>query len=266
MKLLKRFISWTIWGVILLNVALMAVSYIPQTQNYIGRKVAGAIADKLGTQVSIGRVDLGFFNRIIIDDVKILDQQQKEMLRVGRLSVRMELWPLIDGKIAISSAQLFGAHFLLYKQDAQSLPNFQFALDSLASKDTTSHTPLDLRIKSLIIRRSSLTYDQMDAPRTPEKFNPQHLKVNDLSAHINLRALTDDSLNVNVKRLEFKEQSGLVVKRIKFHLAAGRKQSQLENLLVELPQSRVQIDSLCANYLLTDSGLQKGTLNYYGKI
>ena len=195
MKLLKRFISWTIWGVILLNVALMAVSYIPQTQNYIGRKVAGAIADKLGTQVNIGRVDLGFFNRIIIDDVKILDQQQKEMLRVGRLSVRMELWPLIDGKIAISSAQLFGAHFLLYKQDAQSLPNFQFALDSLASKDTTSTTPLDLRFNSLIIRHSSISFDRLDLPETPEVLNPNHLKINDINIHAIVKTLTEDSLN-----------------------------------------------------------------------
>ena len=266
MKLLKRLISWTIWGVILLNFTLMAVSYIPQTQNYIGRKVAGVISDKLGTDVSIGRVDLGLLNRIIIDDVKILDKQQKEMLRVGRLSVRLELLPLFDGKISISSAQLFGAHFLLYKQNAQSQPNFQFVLDSLASKDTTSHTPFDLRIKSLIIRRSSLTFDEMDQPKTQGLFNPKHLNVRDLSAHINLRALTDDSLNVNVKRLEFKEQSGLTVKRIKFYLAAGRKQTQLEDLLVELPHSQVQIDSLRASYQLTDSGLQKGSLAYYGKI
>jgi hypothetical protein len=244
----------------------MAVSYIPHTQRFIGGKVAGAISDKLGTKVSVGRVDLGFFNRVIIDDVTILDQQQKEMLHVGRMSVRLQLWPLLDGKISISSAQLFGAHFLLYKENAQSKPNFQFVLDSLASKDTTSHTPLDLRIKSLIIRRTSLTYDQLDQPRTNGVFNPQHLKVHGLSAHINLRALTDDSLNVNVKRLEFKEQSGLTVKRIKFHLAAGRKQSQLENLLVELPQSHLQIDTLSASYLLTDSGLQAGSLNYQGKI
>ena len=132
MKLLKRLVSWTIWGVILLNVTLMAVSYIPQTQRFIGGRVAGAISDKLGTKVSVGRINLGFFNRVIIDDVTILDQQQKEMLRVGRLSVRLELWPLLDGKISISSAQLFGAHFLLYKADAESKPNFQFALDSLA--------------------------------------------------------------------------------------------------------------------------------------
>ena len=244
----------------------MAISYIPQTQRFIGGKIAGAISDKLGTKVSIGRVDLGLFNRVIIDDVKILDQQQKEMLRVSRLSARLELFPLFDGKISISSAQLFGAHFLLYKADDESKPNFQFALDSLASKDTTSHTPLNLRIGSLIIRRSSLTYDQLDQPRTSDVFNPQHLKLHDLSAHINLRAMTDDSLNINVKRLEFKEQSGLNVKRIKFHLAASRKQTQLDNLLIELPQSRLQIDSLRANYLLADSGLQKGSLQYSGKI
>ena len=244
----------------------MAVSYIPQTQNFLGRKVAGAISDKLGTDVSIGRVDLGFLNRIIIDDVRIQDQQHKDMLRVGRLSVRLELWPLIEGKISISSAQLFGAHFLLYKQNAESKPNFQFVLDSLASKDTTSHPPLDLRINSLIIRRSSMSYNQLDAPETSGLFNASHLNVRDLSAHINLRALTDDSLCVNVKRLELKEQSGLVVKRLKFYLEAGRKHSQLENMLVELPKSRLQIDTLSANYLLSDSGLQKGSLNYLGKI
>ena len=119
----------------------MTVSYIPQAQNYLGSKVADAIADKLGTQVSIGRVDLGLFNRVIIDDVRIKDQQQQDMLRVGRLSVRLELLPLLDGKISISSAQLFGAHLILYKENERSKTNFQFVLDSLASKDTTSHAP-----------------------------------------------------------------------------------------------------------------------------
>jgi len=265
-KLLKRFVSWTIWGVIILNVALMTVSYIPQAQNYLGSKVADAIAQKLGTQVSIGRVDLGLLNRVIIDDVRIKDQQQQDMLRVGRLSVRLELLPLLDGRISISSAQLFGAHFILYKENERSQTNFQFVLDSLASKDTTSHTPLDLRISSLIIRRTSLTYDEKYKAATIGVFNPSHLKISDLSAHINLKALTDDSLNLNVKRLELKERCGLVIKRLKFHLAAGRKQSQLEDLLVELPQSRLQIDTLSATYLMTDSGLQKGSLAYQGKI
>ncbi len=244
----------------------MTVSYIPQAQNYLGNKVASAISHKLGTEVSIGRVDLGFFNRMIIDNVCIKDQQKQDMLRVGRLSVRLELWPLLDGKIAISSAQLFGAHFLLYKNHDKSPANFQFVLDSLASKDTTSHTPLDLHINSLIIRRSSVSYDQRNEPQTHGLFNTKHLHVRDLSAHINLKTLTDDSLNINVKRLELKEQCGLVVKRMKLHLAAGKNQSQLKNLMIELPHSQLQIDTLNANYQINGNGLQEGSLHYIAKI
>ena len=244
----------------------MTVSYLPQAQNYLGSKIAQAVSQKLGTNVQVGRVDLGFFNRIIIDNVRIEDQQRKEMLRAGRLSVRLELLPLLDGKISISSAQLFGAHFLFYKAHAQSKPNFQFVLDSLASKDTTSHTPLDLRISSLIIRRSSVTFDQQDRPRTPGLFNPAHIGVSNLSAHINLKVLTDDSLNVNVKRLEMKERCGLVVKRFKCHLAAGRHQAQLENLLAELPHTHLQIDTLKANYQMADGQLLKESLSYHGSI
>ena len=95
---------------------------------------------------------------VIIDDVCLYDQRHKEMLRVGRLSAKIDMLPLAEGKISISSAQLFGAHARLYRRNATTVPNFQFVIDSLASKDTTSHTPLDLRISTLIIRHSSPAY------------------------------------------------------------------------------------------------------------
>ena len=96
--------------------------------------------------MTVGRVDLGFFNRIIIDDVSMLDQQSDSMFYATRISASIDYIPLFEGKISISSAQLFGLNAHLYKQTAESKPNFQFVLDSLASKDTTEHTPLDLRI------------------------------------------------------------------------------------------------------------------------
>ena len=162
MKLLKRFVSWTIWGIIGLNLMLMGVSHLPAAQRRIGSIVAHAVEEKLGTRVSLGRVDLGFLNRVIIDDLLIYDQQKKEMVRVARLSAKIDIAPLIEGKISISSAQLFGARFSLYRQHAETKPNFQFVLDSLASKDTTSHTPLYLRINSLIIRHTYVSYDEND--------------------------------------------------------------------------------------------------------
>ena len=127
------------------------------------------------------------------------------MLYSKRISARIDLLPLADGKVSVSTAQLFGTFAKLYKNTADSKPNFQFVLDSLASKDTTSHTPLDLRINSLIIRHSRVSYKQLDAPQTPGLLNLKRLDVSDISAHIILKVLTEDSLNVNVKRLSLKE-------------------------------------------------------------
>ena len=105
------------------------------------------------------------------------------MIRAARVSVKMNIVPLLEGKVAISSAQLFGAHFQLYKSNADAQPNFQFLLDSLASKDTTSHTPLDIQVNSLIVRHTSVAYDQLDQPETEGQFNMSHLRLQDISAY-----------------------------------------------------------------------------------
>lgn len=248
MKKIKHIINWTVWTLLGLYTLLMVAIHLPIIQQYIGRRIADVVAEKLDTRVSIGHVDLGFFNRIIIDDILIYDQQQKEMLRANRLTAKIELIPLTQGKIAISSAQIFGMRASFYKNDSLSAPNYQFVLDSLASKDTTKHTPLDLRINSFIMRHSSISYDQWDITPTPNRLNPHHLHLDDISAHIILKTLTDDSLNVKVKRLALHEQSGLIVQRMAFILSAGNNNASLYDFDLQLGESMIHLDSLAATY------------------
>ena len=265
-KILKRIISVVIWTVIALNLLSAGILRLPGVQQFVGEKVAAMLEDQLGTKVAVGQIDIGLLNRIIIDNVLIYDQQQKEMLRVSRLSVKIDYMPLVEGKIHISSAQLFGAHARLYRKNDQTNPNFQFVIDSLASKDTTNQTPLDLRINTFIIRNSSVSYDRYDLPQTDEQFNLAHLRVSDVSGHINLRVLTEDSLNINVKRIGFKERAGLDMKRLSFRLTAGRQHAMLENFSIEMPSSNLRIDTLTANYKLDEKGLVPGSLAFSGKI
>ena len=266
MRLLKYIINIVVWSLLTLYVLVMLFTHIPACQTYLGEKTAQAIGEKLGTKVSVGRVDLGFLNRVIIDDVLIYDQQKQMMLSVARLSARVDVLPLTQGRISVSSAQLFGAHARIYKKDSLSVPNFQFVLDSLASKDTTSHTPLDLRINSLIVRHSSVKYDQMDAPYTMGKFNAKHMNFSKISAYVNLKALTDDSLNINIRRLTLMEQSGLDIKRLSLKLLAGRTGANLRDLRLEMPSSQLQIDSIDAAYQFRGDTLDRTTLTYQGAI
>ena len=265
-KKYKKIISGVVWTFLGLYILLFTLTHIPQFQQFLGSQVAKVLSDKLGTKVSVGRVDFGFFNRIIIDDVLILDQRQDELLKASRLSAKLDLLPLYEGRVSISAAQLFGAHLKLYRDSAAAQTNIQFVLDSLASRDTTTHTPLDLRINSLIMRHSSFSYDQHDAEKTEGRLNLQHLNMSDISAHIVLKALKEDSLNLNIKKLSFNEHSGLTVKRLTFHAEASLRQATVKDFLLQLPHSNLQLGDVTAYYQVTDGSLRPGSLTYRGTI
>ncbi len=258
LKILKHILSVIIWSIIALYSLIMTATNIPFIQDKIANSVASAISQKLGTHVEIGNVDLGFLNRVIIDDVLILDQRHKQMLSVSRMSVKIEWAPLLQGHISIASAQLFGAHANLYKNDEKSPTNFQFVIDSLASKDTTSNSSINLRINSFIVRHSSIRYDQKDIAKE-HRFNPKHLFVNNISAHVILKNLTNDSLNINVKRLSFRERSGFELSSLSLMANMGLHGARMDKFSINLPESVLSIDSLTAHY---DAEHWKETLKY----
>ena len=157
-----------------LYLVLVVLLNIPAVQHYIGSQIADALSDKLGTRVYVGNVDLGMLNRIIIDDVLVNDLSDKEMLRAPRISAKVKLRDLVKGKITISSAQLFGVKATLYRKSAHDDLNFQFIIDSFASKETTEKKTLNLEISSLIIRRGELSYNQLDDKNIYNTLIPQH--------------------------------------------------------------------------------------------
>lgn len=269
-KTLKRFkhiISCIIWTIFALYVILIVLLHLPPVQTFLGSTVATALAQKFGTEVSVGKINLGFFNRIIIDDVRMLDQKGDSMIYASRLSAKVDLLPLKDGKISVSSAQLFGLRANIYKQNAKSDLNIQFMLDSLASKDTTQHKPLDLRIGSVIIRHGSIAYNQRDIASAAGVFSPQHIGISNLSAHIALHHLTDNDIHLSIKKIAFTDKSGLQVKNLRFKVNADKHQARLSDFQLELPKSHLLLEDLIATYRTDEKGkLISETLQFEGGI
>ena len=138
-------------GVYLGIIVLLNIPYVQDKLSYI---VTKELRKVLNTEVSVGKIDMGLLNRIIVEDVLLEDRRGREMLKVARLSAKFEILPLLKGKITITSVQLFGFSANMERETPQSPPNYQFVLDAFASKDTVkTQTNLDLRINSLLIRR-----------------------------------------------------------------------------------------------------------------
>lgn len=266
LKKVKHIITSLIWILAGLYLLLVILTHIPSVQHFIGSRASALIAEKIGSKVTIGRIDLGFLNRFIADDVTIYDQDGKRMLSATRISAKFDTKSLAQQRISISSVQLFGLNADLYKKTADSKPNFQFLIDSLASKDTTATTPLDLSINSLVVRNGKIRYNQLDAYNDPSRLSLQHLDVSNISGHLDLNILTDDSLNLTVSKLSFKEAKGLDVKSLHFKLVANKSHAELIESGLLLPNSRLSIDQLTAFYNVENGLLQMPSLTYSGRI
>ncbi len=260
---IKRFFNVSIWLVCGFVISLAILTHTPSVQSFIGKKVAEAVGDKLGTRVKIGRVDIGFLNRLIIDNVIIYDKEQVDMLKAGRISAKFDIIDLSRGRITITSAQLFALQARLYKSAPGKQPNFQFVLDSLASKDTETKGTLDLAIKSLVIRNGHVIYDEKYVART-QLFSPSHINIDKISTHIMLNKLSNDSLNIYTKKFSCVEQSGLAINDFTFSLVANQSHAALREFMLETPQSKIMIPELDLAYQCNDQGMIPSSLEYQG--
>ena len=245
-------------------VSLSIMLQIPVIQKAAGTYVADLLEKRLGTKASIGNINLGILDRIIIDDIDILDKSDKDMLHASRISVSLNLWELTKGNITISSAQIFGLKANLYKKDGTTAPNFQFVIDSLSS-DSKEKSKLDIKINSFIIRHGAIRYDRLDIPYTA-RLTPHHISVTGVSSHVIIKHVTNDEINASIKKLTFKERSGLYVKRLALNILANKSKATLSDFCLELPNSAITSDSIKANYNISDGNIDVSTLHLTGNI
>ncbi|WP_455669480.1 translocation/assembly module TamB domain-containing protein [Phocaeicola sp.] len=245
-KYTVRILLGTLLGVYLGIIVLLNIPYV---QGKLSVFVAKELKTVLNTEVSVGRIDMGLLNRIIVEDVQLHDRRNEELLKVARLSARFEFLPLLKGKVTISSVQLFGFTVNMNRETPESVPNFQFVLDAFASKDTVkTESNLDLRINSVLIRRGRIAYDVLSEPETPGKFNANHLSIRNLAATLSLKALRSDSLNAAIRRISFDEQSGFSLQKMSVKVTANNHRLDIKDFGVELAHTTLKVDSLTLKY------------------
>jgi hypothetical protein len=225
----------------------LSLSKIPAVQNWTAEVLSKSLRDFLGTNIIIGNVRPGLFNRVIIDDVKVYDQQDSLMLSAARVAVKIRILPLLEKEVHIDNAQLIGANITLYKADAKSQLNCQFLIDKLSKKEKDDSKP-NIQIGTLLVRRTALKYNVWDTAPTPHRFNHNHLSFKNIDVNAKVLFHLPDTVAVNLKRLSFTEKCGLAVRQLSFLINANNKGATLSDFNLQTSNSELKISELCANY------------------
>ena len=130
-KKLLKIVGGTLAAVvILLGAALVALNN-KSIQKKILDDVVEELRKKLDTKVEIDSISINMFNLDLnLYGIKIDDRQQREMLRVEKISANLVLMKLLQNKIVIEQAELVGAKALLLKPSKEEPANYQFVIDA----------------------------------------------------------------------------------------------------------------------------------------
>ena len=241
MKTLRHIIQWTTAIVCGVYMLLQIAMNVPAVQYWAGDIAENIIQRTLNWHIHIGKVRLGMWNRIVIDDIKLADRDGIRMLHISRLAAKVDIMPLFEGKISIANGQLFGAQANLYQKTPDGKPNFQFLIDTFKS-DKPSKKPLNLHIGSLLLRHVSVKWNKRWVPhKKAGQLDPDHLWISDLALTAHLHRLTPDSISLDIRRFDFKEQSGLTLKSFQTSLEAGQSGLHLSDFDLQMPGSRISI-------------------------
>jgi hypothetical protein len=249
MRIFKRIV----WGIFIFAVIFYilpaSLLQVPSLQRKISRKITAELTGKFQTEVRIGQIEWGFFNKIILKDVYLEDRSQDTLFEAKRLTADFDILPLFKKKWRINSVHLYTFQFNLSKEAYDSPLNIQYILDLFADPDSTNTNPIDLQIKSIRLRTGSFSYREKDASETPGKFNPKSFQLSSIASKIKVQDFKSDKvLDIVVNQMEFKERNGFEVKQMAFDLKAGKEKAVISHLLLELGNTSLTIKDVEADY------------------
>lgn len=148
----------------LIVAALIALSVwldSAENRNGILQRTIGLLSEKLQTKVEIDSIDVRVFaGKVDIFNLHIDDQQQHRMLGVDTLSVELDILSLLNKKISVDYADVYGVEVFACK-DSLGVPNYQFVLDAFKKeKKEKKKMDIDIDVEQAVLKRVHVTFDK----------------------------------------------------------------------------------------------------------
>ena len=166
-RILKIVGGMAVGAVVLIGGATLLLN-TESVQNKLLNKAVELLSQKLETHVEIDSISFNVFTQdISLFKIKIEDREKREMLKVKKVTVELELLRLLQNKIVIKHAEMESAKALLLKPSKEEPANYQFVIDAFKKpkdKDKTkkSKSKMDLDISALSLKDIQVKHNELD--------------------------------------------------------------------------------------------------------
>jgi hypothetical protein len=118
-----------ILGLLLL---LALIIQLPAVQNSLVDRISRSLSERTGTEISVDRIYLGFFNTFNLQGLYVEDLQQDTLLYDGQLGVDLNMLALLRQSVEVNEIDIRKVKINLRRSPIDSTFNFQFLIDAFA--------------------------------------------------------------------------------------------------------------------------------------
>jgi hypothetical protein len=208
----------TLAVLILSLTVIFIIVRIPSVQTYLVRKVAGYISNEIKSTVSIGKVNISFFNKIELKEILIKDQHNDTLLYAPSITAVIRQINFRNNTIKLGKVVVIKP-VVCFITDSTGLMNISWYLNLLQKpNDSTSSKSSYFHINQIDISdaRFSLTNRYSKPSKTPLDLNNMKLTgINGIVENLDVR---NDSTSLDIYNLGFRESKGFIVKKMSSNL------------------------------------------------
>lgn len=231
---------------------LYGVLNMSSVQDYIREKIVTELRVKLNTEVSIRDLHFQPFTTLELIGVYLEDQNREKILTADQIYANISFVDLLRQRLTINTLKINDFELHLNKKTKDSPLNIQFLIDAFKSDDEKKSEPIKLRLSAVSLADGRFFYDVKDQTRLTH-FDPNHIEISDFGARLALKSLTSDSINIQVKKLFFKEKSGFEIENLTTRIITQEKKIFIKGFKLDLPNSLLQFQKCELDLSKTDS-------------
>lgn len=243
-NILAKMVSAIVLALIFLPLLVALLFEIPAVQNFVAREATEIISRKLGTRISIDRVDIGLFYRVSLDGFYVEDFQRDTLLYAGRLDARIKSLGLFGGGLVFSRAELSDAHFCL-RETPDGEMNIKQVVDKLSKKDKArAEGKFRLEIERLETDGLDFCMERLEHrnPSYGVDFADMHLI--DIRAELKNFTIDGPVIHTDIGRLAMRERSGFVVEDLAGCLCIANGCIDIREGHIRTAKSNIELPSL----------------------
>ncbi len=215
-------------------------------QTYITNKIIAGFSDRLNAKISLSKVNIRFFNRVILKDVYVEDQNKDTLFYFTNLKANIRSINLSERKIVLS--RLTGENARIYFLiDSTGTINIKFFVDAIKSRDTTK-VPWEIYSENLQLINSKFLIRKYNPENREYGINYHDMVFTELFVDVNNFKIVKGKLDFGIKNLSFKEKSGFYVQNLSSLVTITTNKLLFNNLIAKTAYSELKANSVMLKF------------------